>query len=60
MSLRSIWGEVLRVDWMHSCLQKFTKDFCSRGQNYFCAINPESEECLSQNSETQEKSSDSR
>jgi hypothetical protein len=50
----------ISIDWMHSCLQKFTKDFCSRDKSYFCAIDPESEKCLSQNSETQGKSPDSR
>jgi hypothetical protein len=49
----------ISIDWMNSCLQKFTKDFCSRDRGYFCAIDPESEECLSRNSETQGKSSNS-
>jgi hypothetical protein len=47
----------ISIDWMNSCLQTFTKDFCSRDKSYFCAIDPESEECLSRNSETQGKSS---
>ena len=50
----------ISIDWMNSCLQTFTKDFCSRDKSYFCAIDPESEECLSRNSETQGKSSNNR
>jgi hypothetical protein len=46
------------IDWMHLCVQKFTKEFCSKDKSYFCAI--DSEECLSQNSETQGNSSNSR
>jgi hypothetical protein len=49
----------ISMDWMNLCLQKFTKESCSRDKSYFCAIDPESKECLSQ-SETQGKSSNSR
>jgi hypothetical protein len=49
----------ISMDWMNLCLQKFTKDSCSRDKSYFCAIDPKSKECLSQ-SETQGKSSNSR
>jgi hypothetical protein len=49
----------ISFDWMNSCLQKFTQDFCSRDKSYFCAIDPGSKECLSR-SETQGKNSDSR
>jgi hypothetical protein len=50
----------ISIDWMNSCLQTFTKDFCSRDKGYFCAIDPESEECLSRNGETQGKSLNNR
>jgi hypothetical protein len=50
----------ISIDWMNSCLQTFTKDFCSRDKGYFCAIDPESEECLSRNGETQGKSLNKR
>jgi hypothetical protein len=41
----------ISIDWMDTCLQNFTKDhqlgFCSRGKTYFCAIDPQSDGCLS-------------
>jgi hypothetical protein len=42
----------ISIDWMDTCLQNFTKDyklgFCSRSKSYFCAIDPQSDGCLSQ------------
>jgi hypothetical protein len=38
------------IDWMHTCLQNFTKDyklgFCARNKAYFCAIDPRSDACV--------------
>jgi hypothetical protein len=43
------------IDWMSTCLQNFTRDhqlsFCSRTKSYFCAIDPQSDGCLQNQSQ---------
>ena len=38
------------LDWMNLCLQNFTKDnkveFCSTNAGYFCAVDPQSDNCV--------------
>jgi hypothetical protein len=38
------------IDWMNLCLQNFTADnkveFCSRKEEYFCAVDPQSDACV--------------
>jgi hypothetical protein len=37
------------MDWMNTCLQNFTQDeklgYCARNKSYYCAIDPESDDC---------------
>jgi hypothetical protein len=41
----------ISIEWMNGCLEHFTKDaelgFCSKNEGYFCAVNPQSENCVS-------------
>jgi hypothetical protein len=47
----------ISIDWMDTCLQNFTKDyelrFCSRNKSYFCAIDPQSDGCLQNQSNSE-------
>jgi hypothetical protein len=47
----------ISIDWMDTCLQNFTKGyelrFCSRNKNYFCAIDPQSDGCLQNQSKSE-------
>jgi hypothetical protein len=40
----------ISIDWMNLCLQNFTRDnkadFCSRNESYFCAVDPQSNACV--------------
>ena len=40
----------ISIEWMDTCLKNFTKDhklgFCSRNTTYFCAVDPQSQDCL--------------
>jgi len=39
------------IDWMSTCLQNFSKEateFCSRNKSYYCAIRPQSEDCVAE------------
>jgi hypothetical protein len=40
----------ISIEWMNGCLEHFTKNaelgFCSKNEGYFCAVYPESENCL--------------
>ncbi len=40
----------ISIDWMYLCLQNFTAnnkaEFCSRNEEYFCAVDPQSDACI--------------